>query len=44
MVEHLIASASVPIHYDYTFVPIQYDYDNISDEERENRVRKDLQQ
>jgi len=43
MVEHVIASASVPIHYDYTFVPIRYEY-NISDEERENRLRFDLKQ
>ena len=28
MVEHVIASASVPIHYDYTFVPIRYEYNN----------------
>jgi predicted acylesterase/phospholipase RssA len=43
MVEHVMASASVPIHYDYTFVPIRYEY-NISDEERENRLRFDLKQ
>jgi predicted acylesterase/phospholipase RssA len=44
MIEHIIASASVPIHYDYTFVPIHYDYSNsISDEEREERIKRELQ-
>ncbi len=42
MVEHIVASASVPIHYDYTYVPINYEYDG--DGERENRGREDLQQ
>ena len=42
MIEHVIASASVPIHYDYTFVPKQYDYNNsISDEVREERVKRE---
>jgi predicted acylesterase/phospholipase RssA len=27
MLEHLMASASIPIHFDYTWVPKQYDYD-----------------
>jgi NTE family protein len=26
MVEHIAASASIPIHFDYTWVPKQYDY------------------
>lgn len=25
MVEHIVASASVPIHYDYTYVPVNYE-------------------
>ncbi|MDP8905944.1 MAG: hypothetical protein M3M88_00285 [Thermoproteota archaeon] len=42
MVEHIVASTSVPIHYDYTYVPINYEYDG--DGERENRGRADSQQ
>jgi NTE family protein len=44
MVEHIIASASVPIHYEYTYVPIHYDYNNIGDKEREERLKEDLRQ
>jgi NTE family protein len=44
MVEHIIASASVPIHYEYTYVPIHYDYNNIGDKEREDRLKEDLRQ
>lgn len=42
MVEHIVASTSVPIHYDYTYIPINYEYDG--DGERENRGRADSQQ
>jgi NTE family protein len=45
MIEHIIASASVPIHYEYTYVPIHYDYNNnIGDKEREDRLKEDLRQ
>ncbi len=45
MVEHILASSSIPIHYDYTYVPITYDYDkNISDEDRDQKLKQDLQQ
>ena len=45
MVEHILASSSIPIHYDYTYVPITYDYDkNISDEDRDKKLKQDLQQ
>ena len=26
MVEHIMASSSVPVHYDYALVPVKYDY------------------
>ena len=43
MIEHIIASASVPIHYEYTYVPIHYDYNNnIGDKEREDRLKEHL--
>ena len=45
MVEHILASSSIPIHYDYTYVPITYNYDkNISDEDRDKKLKQDLQQ
>ena len=45
MVEHILASASIPIHYDYTYVPITYDYDkNITDEDRDRKLKEELQQ
>jgi len=43
MAEHIIASASVPVHYDYAFVPIKYDYTK-SEEEKETKLKEDLQQ
>jgi NTE family protein len=42
MVEHIMASASVPIHYDFELVPKNYDYTS-SDEEREAELKEDLQ-
>jgi len=45
MVEHILDSSSIPIHYDYTYVPIDYNYDkNISDEDRDQKLKQDLQQ
>jgi hypothetical protein len=38
MAEHVMASASVPIHYDYALVPIKYDY-NKSESELESETR-----
>ena len=32
MVEHILASASVPEHYDYTLVPKEYDYTKTEEE------------
>ena len=26
MAEHIMASSSVPVHYDYAVVPVTYDY------------------
>jgi NTE family protein len=34
MVEHVMASASVPVHYDYAIVPEIYDYDKCETEKR----------
>lgn len=42
MVEHIMASASVPIHYDFELVPKNYDYTS-SEEEREAKLKEDLQ-
>ena len=42
MIEHIIASASVPIHYDYTYVPVNYDYTK-SEKEKEDDIERDLQ-
>ncbi|WP_458718911.1 patatin-like phospholipase family protein [Candidatus Nitrosocosmicus sp. R] len=45
MVEHIMASASVPIHYDYTYVPKTYDYDkNFSDRDRDTKLEELKQQ
>jgi hypothetical protein len=33
MPEHLLASASVPVNFDYTHVPIEYDYSSGDNEE-----------
>ena len=35
MPEHLLASASVPVNFDYTHVPIKYDYSLFDDGKRE---------
>lgn len=43
MVEHTLASASVPVHYDYTLIPKKYDY-MTKEEEREAKLKEDLQQ
>ena len=32
MAEHIMASASVPEHYDYTLVPKDYDYTKTEEE------------
>ena len=32
MIEHMLASASVPEHYDYTLVPKEYDYTKTEEE------------
>ena len=32
MAEHIMASASVPEHYDYTLVPKEYDYTKTEEE------------
>ncbi len=29
-VEHVLASASVPINFDYQWIPLEYDYDNLA--------------
>jgi len=42
MVEHIMASASVPIHYDFELVPKDYDYTS-SEEAREAKLKEDLQ-
>jgi NTE family protein len=42
MVEHIMASASVPIHYDFELVPNNYDYTS-SEEERKAKLKEDLQ-
>jgi NTE family protein len=42
MVEHIMASASVPIHYDFELVPKNYDYTS-SEKEREAKLKEDLQ-
>jgi hypothetical protein len=34
MAEHIMASASVPEHYDYTLVPKEYDYTKTEEEEK----------
>jgi predicted acylesterase/phospholipase RssA len=34
MAEHIMASASVPEHYDYTLVPKEYDYTKAEEEEK----------
>ena len=36
MAEHIMASASVPVHYDYAIVPETYDYNK---SESEMRIR-----
>jgi hypothetical protein len=42
MVEHIMASASVPIHYDFELVPKNYHYIS-SKEGRESKLKEDLQ-
>lgn len=42
MVEHVMASASVPLHYDFTYVPVRYDYTKTK-KERENDLKGTLQ-
>jgi NTE family protein len=45
MVKHIVASSSIPIHYDYAYVSITYDYDkNISDEDRDTKLERLKQQ
>jgi NTE family protein len=43
MAEHIMASASVPVHYDYTLVPLKYDY-TLNGAEREEILKGDIQQ
>jgi len=38
MAEHIVASASVPVHYDFALVPVKYDY-NKSESELESETR-----
>jgi NTE family protein len=38
MAEHIMASASVPEHYDYTLVPKEYDYTKTEEEEEEKSI------
>ena len=33
MVEHIMASSSVPVHYDYALVPVKYDYTKLGESE-----------
>jgi predicted acylesterase/phospholipase RssA len=41
MVEHIVASASVPIHYDYTYVPVNYEYGDGDGKKREGTLGVD---
>jgi len=43
MVEHIMASASVPVHYDYTLIPSYYDYTK-NKEIEEEKLKKGNQQ
>jgi len=43
MVEHILASASVPEHYDYTLVPKEYDYTKTEEEKLEDIENYDLE-
>lgn len=43
MIEHVMASASVPLYYDLTHVPLRYDYTKTK-KERENDIKAALQQ
>ena len=36
MVEHIMASSSVPVHYDYAMVPVKYDYTKLGGESEPN--------
>jgi predicted acylesterase/phospholipase RssA len=43
MVEHILASASVPEHYDYTLVPKEYDYTKTEEEKLVDIENYDLE-
>ena len=42
MAEHIMASASVPEHYDYTLVPKEYDYTKTEEEKSLDIQENDL--
>lgn len=37
MVEHIMASSSVPVHYDYALVPVKYDYTKLGESEPKSK-------
>ena len=37
MVEHIMASSSVPVHYDYALVPVKYDYTKLGGNQNQNQ-------
>jgi predicted acylesterase/phospholipase RssA len=43
MVEHIMASASVPVHYDYTLIPSHYDYTKKEENEEKDKLKTGTQ-